>query len=165
MDVGPTMDTPRRNMEEDVHMKRLHILWGLRPWKRHSLILMVVGFLYTLVGFQYIVTESTANRERSLAVVLQFAPIQFWGAVFMLAGILSIISSRWPPFTETWGYMVLTGLSAGWSATYLTGMLFLHSPATNSVQVILWGCLGFIWWAISGLLNPDKTAVTNNGRL
>jgi hypothetical protein len=152
-------------MEEDIHMTRLRRWWGLRPWKRHSTILMVVGFLYALVGFQYIVSGSTPSRERALAVLLQFAPIQFWGAVFIFAGALSMVSSRWPPITETWGYMVLTGVSTGWSATNLTGILFFHSSVANVTQVILWGCLGFIWWAISGLLNPDKTAVTNYGRL
>jgi hypothetical protein len=144
-------------------MTKLRKFWGLRPWKRHSLILMVVGILYVFIGFQYIVTEPPSIRQVSLEVVLQFAPIEFWGSVFILAGLLAMASSRWPPFTETWGYMVLTGLSAGWSTVYLTGILFLDSPSTNSSQVFIWGCLAFMWWAISGLLNPDRTAVTNNG--
>lgn len=152
-------------MEEDLHMTTFRRWWGLRPWKRHSTILMVVGFLYVLVGFQYIVAGPTEPREKALAVLLQFAPVEVWGAVFICAGVLSMVSSRWPPIAETWGYMVLTGLSAGWSATNLTGILFFHAPATGVTQVILWGCLGFIWWAISGLLNPDKTAVTNHARL
>lgn len=140
-------------------MKRI---WGLRPWTRHSLILMVAGFLYVLVGVNYIFAKPSLNRENSLRALLEIAPIGFWGSIFVLCGTLSMISSRWPPFSETWGYMVLTGLSAGWAATYLTGILFFHSPSANSTQVVLWGCLGFMWWAISGLLNPDKTAVTSN---
>jgi hypothetical protein len=146
-------------------MIKVRKFWGLRPWKRHSTILMVVGILFVLVGFQYIVSTPSRMREISLAVVLQIAPIEFWGGVFVFAGLLSMLSARWPPLTETWGYMVLTGLSAGWSATYLMGILFFGSPATNSTQVFLWGCLAFMWWAISGLLNPDRTAVTNNGGL
>lgn len=158
------MGKTRGRMEDDFHVNKFRRFWGLRPWKRHGLILMVVGFLYTLVGFNYITAPYSPSREHSLSVVLQFAPIQFWGAVFIFAGLLSMLSSRWPPFTETWGYMVLTGMSTGWSATYLTGMIFFGSPATNVTQVILWGCLGFIWWAISGLLNPDNTGVTHNVR-
>lgn len=138
--------------------------WGLRPWKRHSTILMVVGFLFVLIGFQYIISDSTPGREKALAVILQVAPIQFWGCFFIAGGLLAMISSRWPPLTETWGYMVLTGISSGWAATYLMGILFFQSPAANITQVFLWGVLGFMWWAISGLLNPDKTAVTNHGQ-
>lgn len=152
-------------LEEDRDMKQPHHIWGLRPWKRHSTILMVVGLLYMLIGWSYIISTPSRLRENSLAVVLQFAPIQFWGGLFVMAGLMSMISSRWPPMTETWGYMVLTGLSSGWSATYLTGILFFHAPAGVSItQTVLWGLLGFMWWAISGLVNPDHTGVIEDGR-
>lgn len=138
--------------------------WGLRPWKRHSTILMVVGFLFVLTGINYIVAKPTEGRQKALAVILQLAPIQFWGILFVVAGALAMVSSRWPPMTETWGYMILTGLSSGMAMTYLTGIAFLGAPSANFGQVILWSCLGFMWWAISGLLNPDKTAVTSHER-
>ena len=117
---------------------------------------MVVGFLFVLAGVQYLVTESTANREKALIVVLRLAPIQFWACIFILAGLLAILSTKWPPMAETWGYMVLTGLSWGWSATYLTGVFFFHSPVTNVGQSIIWAALGFMWWAVSGFPNPEK---------
>lgn len=137
--------------------------WGIRPWERHSLVLMVAGFSYIATGLTYITQEPTETRRIALEVALDKAPIEFWGGVFITCGILAIISSRWPPFTETWGYSVLTGLSGGWSATYITSVIFESSPATNLSGGLVWGLLAFMWWAISGLLNPDKTAVTNNG--
>jgi len=118
--------------------------------------LLVVGFLFILAGVQYLLTKTTENRERALRVVLQLAPIQFWAGVFIFAGVLAIISTKWPPLAETWGYMVLTGLSSGWSATYLTGVIFFHAPVTNIGQSIIWGSLGFTWWAISGFPNPER---------
>lgn len=158
------MDENGGDLEKDLVRQRRR-LWGLRPWKRHSLILTVSGFLYVLVGFLYINTPSTPGRERALKVILQVAPVHVWGGIFMVAGALAIISSRWPPFAETWGYMVLTGLSSGWAATYLLGIMFFHSPVTNASQVAIWGCLAFMWWAISGLLNPDKSTVVKHERL
>jgi len=145
-------------------MKRFRFLWGLRPWKRHSTILLVVGMLYALIGLQYILspTPLTASRELSMIVLLKIAPLKIWAIVFIIAGIMTSISSRWPPFEEKWGYMVLTGLSAMWAAGYLVGVVFFRSSAGNLSQVILWGCLSFMWWAISGLLNPDRTAVTQH---
>src|ERR1700743_667500 len=103
------------NMDENVVRK----FWGLRPWTRHSMILLVAGFLYSLIGYQYIISPPNKTRDDSLLVVLQIAPLQFWGATYLVAGILIMISSRWPPFSETWGYMLLSGLSAAWMATYL----------------------------------------------
>jgi len=158
------VDEERRDLEEN-HIKKKSRIWGLRSWKRHSLILTVSGFLYILAGFIYINTPTTRNREVALKLILQVAPIEFWGTVFIFAGLLAVVSSRWPPFAETWGYMVLTGMSSGWAATYLLGILFFHAPAQNASQVMLWGCLAFMWWAISGLLNPDKTAAVNHERL
>lgn len=159
------MGEERGNMEENLRVKFIRKFWGLRPWKRHSTILMVVGILYALIGFQYIIAPPSEARERSLVAILQFAPIQFWGGVFLASGLLTSISSRWPPFAETWGYMTLTGLSAAWAASYLVGWAVYHAPASNTTGAVLWGLLAFVWWAISGLLNPDNTAVASHGQV
>lgn len=136
---------------------------GLRKeWKRHDVILCVGGFLYILVGIYYAATSRADSRSISLEILVSVAPMSFWGSLFMFAGALSIISSRWPPFAETWGYVVLTGISAGWAAAYLMGMLFADAPSTNLIAALVWGIFAFVWWAVSGLLNPDKTAVANN---
>jgi hypothetical protein len=84
-------------LEEDLPIAEPHKLWGLRPWKRHSTILMVVGCLFVAIGIGYIVVPSTEGRNASLRVILQVAPIQFWGSIFVFAGLLSMLSSRWPP--------------------------------------------------------------------
>jgi ABC-type transport system involved in multi-copper enzyme maturation permease subunit len=158
------MGKGRRDLEENIPVKHPSRWWGLRPWKRHSTILTVVGFLFVLVGISYAFGKPSQNREIALAPLLQVASIQFWGWVFVVAGLLSMLSAKWPPLTETWGYMVLTGLSSGWAATYLTSVIFFHAPTTNYTQVVLWGCLGFMWWAISGLPNPEKMERPNGRR-
>lgn len=151
------MDQESGGLEKDLTVKHPAGWWGLRPWKRHSTILVVVGFLFVLVGVQYIVTDSTVNRDKALAAVLVVAPIQFWAGVFIFAGLLAMLSSKWPPRFETWGYMVLTGLSAGWAATYLTGWLFFGASVASIGQVIIWASLAFMWWAISGFPNPERS--------
>jgi len=162
MEVGETMGEERRDMEGDFHMKERRTFWGLRrQWKRHDVILCVGGLLYILVGVYYIVTSGSQSRWISLEILLRVAPMSVWGVVFIFAGLLSVISSRWPPFAETWGYVVLTSISAGWAAAYLMGILFADAPYTNLISTIVWGLFGFVWWAVSGLLNPDKTAVAN----
>lgn len=150
------MGEGRGGLEEDRPVKEPR-WWGLRPWKRHSTILTVVGLLFVLSGVQYIVMKPTKAREETLRALTQFLPVQFWGGLFVLAGLCAIISSRWPPLAEAWGYMVLTGLSSGWAATYLTGIIFFHAPVVNISQVIIWSAFGFMWWAIAGLPNPERS--------
>lgn len=136
--------------------------WGLRPWKRHSTILMVGGFMYAVIGWVYAFGPPNPLRDRALVILTQIASVQLWGTIFLAAGIATMISSRWPPVSEAWGYMVLEGLSAAWCATYLLGLVFYNSSA-NLTGGIVWGLLAFMWWAISGLLNPDRTAVISGG--
>jgi len=151
------------DLEENLHLAKARRLWGLRPWKRHSMIVTVGGFLYVLIGFLYVRSPPSPGRQLALKVVLQVAPIQVWGGVFMLAGFLSMISARWPPFSEKWGYMVLTGMSSGWAATYLLGVLFFGAPSASLSQVLVWAILAFMWWAISGLANPDAAVRSHEG--
>ena len=139
--------------------------WGIRPWRRHSLVLMVAGLAYVAIGNSYILAAPTEARRRALVIALSWFPIQYWGAIWIMVGVGAIISARWPPVVETWGYVALTGLSAGWSATYLMGIIFKGAPSSGFTQVIVWGLMAFLWWAISGLVNPDKVVVITSERL
>lgn len=128
---------------------------ALRDWQRHSLVLAVAGTVYLLVGVSYILAEPNPTREIALRIALDWMPFGAWGIVWIAVGSLAIISSRWPPASETWGYTTMTGLSAAWAGFYLAG-IFLGAPAQNISGVLVWGLMAFLWWAISGLVNPDK---------
>lgn len=136
---------------------------GIRPWTRHSLVLLVAGLVYTAIGFAYFFAPMEGRRSASLVVALNWMPIQGWASLFISAGILAVISSRWPPIADTWGYTVLTGLSAGWATVYAMGVIFEQSPTANLSAAFLWGLVAFMWWAISGLVNPDRVVVMLDG--
>lgn len=138
----------------------LHPWRGLRPFKRHSLVLMVAGLVYILIGGGYAFTPSTPAREQALHIALTWTGGSFkiWGVVWVVTGLLSIISSRWPPISVTWGYFVLTGLAAGWAAFYAAGVIFADAPTSVYTQTLIFGLLAFMWWAIGGLANPDDLA-------
>jgi hypothetical protein len=126
---------------------------ALRAWQRHSLVLAVAGTVYILVGASYILSDAIPSRESSLRVALAWMPFEAWGFVWILVGCLAILSSRWPPASETWGYTTMTALAAAWAAFYLFGIL-LGAPAQGFSGVLVWGLVAFMWWAISGLVNP-----------
>jgi hypothetical protein len=128
-------------------------LYGLRPFRRHSLVLLVLGAIYFLIGIAYAFTPTTHDRAMSLHVALQIMPMQCWGLAWMFIGALGMISSRWPIPSEKWGYSVLSGMSALWACFYAWGP-FYGAPLGSLSGALSWGGVSFLWWAISGLVNP-----------
>lgn len=129
---------------------------GMRPWTRHSLVLIVAGTVYICIGVVYLNTPDRGPSGVSLTLARDLFPFNLWGLVWMLAGTLAILSARWPPKIETWGYMALTALSAGWGAFYILGVFFVEETTTGSLAVgFMWWLVAFLWWAISGLLSPE----------
>lgn len=132
--------------------------WGLRPWRRHSLVVLVAGAVYIAMGVTYITTDPAPSRQSALSVAIDLLPLSAWGVVWIAVGVLAVISSRWPPASETWGYSALSGLAAGWSACYGLGVV-LGAPNQSTSGALVWGLVAFLWWAIAGLINPDPTLV------
>lgn len=129
-------------------------LLGLRPWRRHSLVLAVGGAVYLLVGLSYILTPATGTRRTSLEVPLSIASLEAWGLVWVIVGLLAFASTRWPPASETWGYTAMSSLSALWSTFYAAATV-MGAPASTISAVLVWALFAFMWWAVSGLRNPD----------
>lgn len=133
--------------------------YGVRPWTKHSLVLLVSGLVYSGVGLSYILAPADSRSRAALSVAKSWMPIQGWGIVFLIIGLATVVSARWPPTADKWGYMILTGLSSGWSAFYFVGVIFVDTPASSLSGGCIWGLLAFMWWAISGLTNPVKVVV------
>lgn len=128
---------------------------GVRPFERHSLVLIVAGLVYIAIGITYLTAEPTPTRVNALQYALNWISYNHWGIVFMVVGASAIVSSRWPPISETWGYTLLTGQSAAWALFYLAGVIFGDAANSGVTAVMSWGLIGFMWWAISGLVNPE----------
>lgn len=135
-----------------------HNWLGVRPLRTHSMVLVVAGLVYIAIGISYLSAEPTFQRLQALKYALLWLDYNNWGYVWLLVGVISVISSRWPPISETWGYTVLTGQSAAWALFYATGILFGDSPNSNVSGVLSWGLIAFMWWAISRLVNPEVLA-------
>lgn len=135
-------------------MSRREDFLGIRPFERHSLVLVVAGTVYFLNGLVQFLAEPSPSREAALYYADRTMDYHYWGLVFMTAGILAIVSARWPPVSETWGYTVMTGLATAWSSFFIAGVLFHGTDPVNLGAGLIWGLVGFIWWAISGLVNP-----------
>lgn len=137
----------------------------LRPWRRHSLVLSVAGAAYIAIGLTYVLATPVPSRTAALEVPLNLAPLHVWGGAWVLVGLLAMISARWPPASEKWGYSALSGLAAWWAASYLAGVILLDGAGQSLSGAMVWGLVAFMWWGISGLDNPDGTAPAMRGEL
>ena len=129
--------------------------WGLRPWTRHSVVLVVGGLVYVTVGAAYAITDPTHDRAAALAFATRLAPLPAWGVLWMVAGAAAMCSARWPPASEKWGYSVLSTLSALWAAFHALSPFFGTPFKIAFLGVLVWAFFAFLWWAIAGLWNPD----------
>lgn len=128
---------------------------GVREWAQHGLVLTVAGFMYICIGVALLFAVLTPSQQIAVSAATKWLSLDGWGVLFIFAGLLSILSSRWPPLLEKWGYFVLTGLSVAWGGLYLVS-LFNGAPLSNVASAATWGLIAFLWWAISGLVNPQK---------
>jgi hypothetical protein len=137
---------------------------GIRPWTRHSLVLLVAGAVYFSIGIVYFRTPENGPTWNALESAREWFPLHTWGFIWCLVGTLSMISSRWPPVAEKWGYMALTGLAGGWGVFYILGALFGDNGLGSTAVGLVWWLVAFLWWAISGLISPEKIGETNGRR-
>ena len=133
----------------------MHPWRGFRPWRRHSLVLVVAGLVYIAIGFSYFTSDPNDARYSALYYARVAFEMPVWGAWFAITGCLAILSARWPPISKTWGYTMLTGLSTAWALFYLMGILFKGKPESGFSGFLIWGIVAFLWWAISGLVDPE----------
>lgn len=139
--------------------------WGLRPWRRHSAAVLIAGGVYIALGITYLTTAPTVSRTDSLAVALFVMPLRGWGVVWIVAGVLAAISSRWPPASETWGYQALSGMASLWAAFYVLGVLAMGSPVQSLTSGLVWGLIAFLWVIIAGLRNPGEVVAVTRAPL
>lgn len=130
-------------------------LLHLRPWSRHSIVLFVAGIVYVCYGSAILSVPPNDARTASLRLAVELMPIRAWGIVWICVGLLAVASTRWPPQSETWGYAAMSGLAAFWAAVIGFGILLMGAPTQGITGVLVWALLAFMWWAISGLANPN----------
>lgn len=115
------------------------------------------GLVYVVYGVLEGIHGGDPDRRKALGVLGYVSP-HLWAILWIVVGVLAILSSRWPPnSSETWGYTALTMLSALWASGYVTALVFLHvETSITGSGGLTWTLVGILWWGISGLRNPDE---------
>ena len=77
---------------------------------------------------------------------------------FAIVGAFAMLSSVWPKSSDRWGYIVLSGVDLGWGGVYIASIFFADVIIRENLSLGgLWCFVAFMWWAISGLVNPEDT--------
>lgn len=133
---------------------------SFKPWTRHGVILVVAGITYIVIGTAYVFHVPSESHAEALYFALNLMPLDWWGFGFILTGLVALISSRWPNWPKSWGYVVLTGWAASWSAFYFAGATLTDAKVVYFGTSGAWALQAFLWWGVSGLVSPSKEDVT-----
>lgn len=125
---------------------------SLKPWTRHSAILIVAGFVYISIGFVQIYTVPTPQQKVALYYAEQLFSLDVWGMWFIFVGSIAILSSRWPNWPRAWGFAILTGFSAAWSSFYFAGATLTDARVVYFGTGATWALVAYLWWALSGMV-------------
>lgn len=128
-------------------------------WSRHSRILLGAGAIYIGIGVSYFYTPKIYVKAPSLKIPLQLLTLDQWGWVYIVSGIIAMVTAviRFP---GPYGYMVLAALSSAWSAFYIAGVIFENAPKLTLVTGLIFGILAFVWVEVSGFIAPETVKQT-----
>lgn len=136
---------------------------SLKPWSRHSSLLLVAGIAYMIMGVVYVFHRPSETQAEALYFALNLMSLDWWGGGFIATGAIAVVSSvwpSWPSWPKSWGYAALTGWSAAWSAFYFSGALLTDAKVVYFGIAGVWALQAFVWWAVSGLVSPPEEDVT-----
>lgn len=129
--------------------------WRLRRFTPKSFVLVMLGGIFTLLGVNGITHPWTHQQAEALVMLAAIAPRWVWGGLSIVAGLGSVLSSMWPTWNDTWGFVALGGMSAWWACAYVSGVVVTGSMVGIS-SALIWGGFCAMLWAISRLDDPYR---------
>ncbi|MCX4801797.1 hypothetical protein OG594_09050 [Streptomyces sp. NBC_01214] len=97
-----------------------------RQLGRRGTILSCYGIVWILYGFGQLVTPQPDQRGLKLALTL--FPLDTWGWLWIVAGIIAIACAWAPPGRDAAGFAALVLIVLPWMATYLAAWITGDSP-------------------------------------
>lgn len=129
--------------------------WQLRRFTPKSLVLVMLGGIFMLLGLNALSHPWTPQQAEALVMLTTLAPRWVWAVLSIVAGLASVLSSMWPTWNDSWGFVALAGMSAWWACAYAAGVLISGSAAAIS-NALIWAGFCAMLWAISRLDDPYR---------
>lgn len=128
----------------------------LRITRRQGFLLLV-GFIYTVVGAAYALPEDqvkTRPQDAYSAALALVPSIEFWGTLWCLAGAVAVATSLTQNKDHV-GFVVLTSWSAAWGVLAWCSTLFFDSWR-GWIAGLIWLAFGLGLLLVDGMDRPPK---------
>lgn len=114
--------------------------WLRQRLGRRGALLTLKGLMATGYGAGQ-VFEPTGDR-RGLALLLKLRPLEFWGWLWVTAGVIALVCAWLPPRRDWPGFLAVWLVSTPWAMAYLLSWWPLHQTPQGWVIATIFGAWG-----------------------
>lgn len=125
----------------------------LRLLGRRGAILLSYGVVWAIIGYGQI--TSPAPDLRGLRLLLQMMPLDAWGWIWVVSGLVAIVSA-WLPQGKDWpGFLALPLMVLPWMVSYLLAWIIGDFPR-GWVATVVWGAIAAPVLVVAGWREPPR---------
>lgn len=117
-------------------------------------VLLLLGSIYFLAGAGFYLNADDPGYTTTFAFPLRFAPMEFWGGIFAMVGVIAAVAAFWNIGRDVWGFAALVCWSSLWSCAAL-GTFFVNNVNRAWVTFLVWGAFAGVVAIVSGMRGPD----------
>lgn len=131
----------------------------LKPFGVRGLVLSTLGVLWVLIGVSGLTVGLSPLSVLTIDYMLDelfFLNTVTVSAAWIATGIMGIITSRWPPYQDSWGFFFLAPMPMFWALLHLVGAIF-HGPILGVLVTVVYAVMCVLLWGISKLEDPSMT--------
>lgn len=120
---------------------------------RRGAILLCYGIVWSIIGYGQI--TSPAPDLRGLRLLLQMMPLDAWGWLWVVSGLIAVVSA-WLPQGKDWlGFLALPLMVLPWAVSYLLAWIIGDFPR-GWVATVVWGAIAAPVLVVAGWREPPR---------
>lgn len=124
-----------------------------RALGRRGAILLCYGIVWSIIGYGQI--TSPAPDLRGLRLLLQMMSLDAWGWLWVISGLIAIVSA-WLPQGKDWpGFLALPLMVLPWAVSYLLSWIIGDFPR-GWVATVVWGAIAAPVLVVAGWREPPR---------
>jgi hypothetical protein len=126
--------------------------WLTRRLGRRGALLTLKGIMAMGYGSGQLV-QPTGDRQ-GLTLLLQWRPLEFWGWVWISAGIIAVVCAWLPPRKDWPGFLAVWLIATPWAMAYLVSWWPLCESPRGWVIALIFGSFGAVCLVAIGWDEP-----------
>ncbi|MFD4547308.1 hypothetical protein [Streptomyces sp. NPDC058466] len=120
---------------------------------RRGAILLCYGAVWSIIGYGQI--TAPAPDLRGLRLLLQMMPLYAWGWIWVVSGLIAIVSAWLPPEKDWPGFLALPLMVLPWTVSYLLAWILGDYPRGWLASVV-WGAIAAPVLVVAGWREPPR---------